>query len=386
MNEFVYSYPVKVCFGEGAAKKHLAAELKKYGQRVMLAYGGGSIKRNGIYEEIKGILEEAGKTVIDFSGIMPNPTYAKVQEGAALAREKQIDFILAVGGGSVIDCCKVISAQAMTEQDIWTLEYVSHGMPTQFLPMGAVVTASGTGAEMNNGAVITNEDKKVKGAVWGAFASFAILDPAYTLSLPMKQVISGAFDTLSHCMETYFGMPGCGNLSDDINEAIMRNVIRNIRVLIKDSEDMTARSELEWASAMAENGILKIGKVTDFQGHQIEHQLGAYTDCNHGCGLAVIHPVLYRHMIPAAVSRFAHFAKAVWGISEDGKTEEALAFAGVEALADFIREIGLPTTLTEMGITDKAVLKAVADTCNLTAGCCKKFTREEVFELLKECL
>ncbi len=386
MNDFVYSYPTKVYFGVGAAAKHLPGELAKVGRTVLLAYGGGSVKRNGVYDEIHGILESAGKTVVDFPGVMPNPTYAKVQEGAALCRERGVDFILAVGGGSVFDCCKVIAAQAMTDKDIWELEYTDHGTPTAFLPMGAVVTASGTGAEMNNGAVITNEEKKIKGAIWGASASFAILDPTYTLSLPMKQVISGAFDTLSHCMETYFGMPGADNLSDRMNEAVMVSVIENIRVLLKDELNLTARSELEWASAMAENGILKIGKVTDFQGHQIEHQLGAYTDCNHGCGLAVIHPALYRHMYKEAPARFARFAQVVWGVDPTGRTEKETALAGIDALAAFIKEIGLPTTFTEMGITDESVLRATADTCNLTAGCCKKFDREEIFQLLKECL
>ncbi len=386
MNDFVYSYPTKVYFGVGTAAKHLPGELAKVGKTVLLAYGGGSVKRNGVYDEICGILQAAGKTVVDFPGVMPNPTYAKVQEGAALCRERGVDFILAVGGGSVFDCCKVIAAQAMTDKDIWELEYTDHGMPTAFLPMGAIVTASGTGAEMNNGAVITNEEKKIKGAVWGASASFAILDPTYTLSLPMKQVISGAFDTLSHCMETYFGMPGADNLSDRMNEAVMVSVIENIRVLLKDNLNLTARSELEWASAMAENGILKIGKVTDFQGHQIEHQLGAYTDCNHGCGLAVIHPALYRHMYKEAPARFARFAQVVWGVDPAGRTEEETALAGIDALAAFIREIGLPATFTEMGITDESVLRATADTCNLTAGCCKKFDREEIFQLLKECM
>ena len=230
------------------------------------------------------------------------------------------------------------------------------------------------------------EGMEPKGAVWGASASFAILDPTYTLSLPMKQVISGAFDTLSHCMETYFGMPGADNLSDRMNEAIMVSVIENIRVLLKDNLNMTARSELEWASAMAENGILKIGKVTDFQGHQIEHQLGAYTDCNHGCGLAVIHPALYRHMYKEAPARFARFAQVVWGVDPAGRTEEETAQAGIDALAAFIRKIGLPTTFTEMGITDESVLRATADTCNLTAGCCKRFDRDEIFQLLKEYL
>lgn len=385
MKDFVYSYPTKVYFGENVAAKALPGELAKVGKTVMLAYGGGSVKRSGVYDEIYGYLKEAGKEIVDFSGIMPNPTYQKVQEGAALAREKGVDFILAVGGGSVIDCCKVVAAQALADEDIWDMEFKRHIFPTEYLPMGAVVTAAGTGAEMNNGAVITNEDTRQKAGVLGAHAAFAVLDVGYTMTLPAKQVLSGAFDTLSHCMETYFGTPRETNLSDEINEAVMRNVIRNIRLLLQNMEDREARSELLWASAMAENGILKIGKVTDFQAHQIEHQLGAFTDCNHGQGLAVIHPSLYRRMCRESTMQFARFAEKVWGIPAEGKSQEELAAAGVEALAGFIREAGLPARFTEMGITDKSVLKKTADSCNLTAGCCKRFSREEILEILEEC-
>ena len=385
MNTFTYSYPVKVYFGEKAAEKNLAAELAEVGPNVMLAYGGGSIKKNGIYEELTGILKDAGKTVTEFTGIMSNPTYAKVQEGAALAKEKNIDFILAVGGGSVIDCCKIVSAQAKLDKDIWELEYTDHKQPTEFIPMGAVVTAFGTGAEMNNGAVITNEEKMLKSALWGAFYSFAILDPAYTMTMPMKQVISGAFDSLSHSMETYMGFPREVNLSDEINEATQRNIIRNICATVKDPQDIQARSELIWAAGMAENGILKIGKATDFQCHMLEHQLGAYTDCNHGQGLAVLHPVLYRHMMPEANHQFARLAVEVWGIEPAGKTEAELATDFVDALADFIREIGLPTTFAEMNIKEETDYKAIADSTVLTGGCAKKFTREELLEVLLEC-
>ena len=231
MNNFIFENKTKVYFGKGGVKEYLGGLLANFGETVMLAYGGGSIKCNGVYDEIMGILNAQGKCVVEFSGIMSNPTYAKVQEGAKLARENHVDLILAVGGGSVSDCCKVIS---------------------------------------------------------------------------------GAFDTLSHAMETYFGKPDENNLSDDINEAAMRSVIRNIRILLTDPENYDARSELAQASAMAENGVLKIGKVTDFQAHQIEHQLGAYTDCNHGAGLAVIHPVLYRHIYKSGAARFARFAQNVW--------------------------------------------------------------------------
>lgn len=385
MNAFTYSYPLTVYFGEKTAEKNLPAELSKVGKNVMLAYGGGSVKKNGIYDELVEILNAAGKNIIEFTGIMSNPTYEKVKEGVKLAIENAVDFILAVGGGSVIDCCKVVSAQANTKEDLWELETVKHGTPTGFIPMGAVVTAFGTGAEMNNGAVITNEKLKVKGPLWGAFYDFAILDPAYTMTMPMKQVISGSFDALSHCMETYMGSPRQENLSDEINEACQRNIIRNLRATIKNPRDIAARSELVWAAAMGENGILKIGKVTDFQAHMLEHQLGAYTDCNHGQGLAVIHPVLYRHMLPEAAPQFARLAVNVWGISPDGRSEIELAEAFIGALEAFIKEIGLPGTFSEMGIEANTDYRAIAESTVLTGGCCRKFTADELFDILNEC-
>ena len=384
MKDFIFENKTKVYFGKGTVGQHLGSLLGNYGETVMLAYGGSSIKKNGVYDEIMGILNAAGKRVVELSGIMSNPTYAKGQEGAKLARENRVDLILAVGGGSVSDCCKVISAQANLDEDIWEMQYTKHTLPRKFIPLGTIVTVFGTGSEMNNGAVITHEEKKIKGALWGAQAEFAFLDPSYTLSVPMKQVISGAFDTLSHAMETYFGKPNENNLSDDLGEAVMRSVIRNTRVLLTDPENYDARSELAWASAMAENGVLKIGKVTDFQAHQIEHQLGAYTNCNHGAGLAVIHPVLYRHIYPSGAARFARWAQNVWGVAPKGSEEETAA-AGIDALASFIREIGLPPSFTALGIPEDTDLRAVADSSNITAGCCKKLNHDEIFAILAEC-
>ena len=250
--------------------------------------------------------------------------------------------------------------------------------------MGAVVTASGTGAEMNAGAVITNEEKKIKAGIFAAHADFAVLDPYYTLSVPFKQVVSGAFDTLSHCMETYFGTPSETFISDEINEAVMRNIIYNIRQLIKNHDDIDARSELMWDSAMAENSILKLGKLTDFQAHQIEHQLGAYTDCNHGQGLAVIHPILYSHIYSENIDKFARFAKAVWNVNDDMPNVE-IAVKGINKLTEFIKEIALPTTFREMGINSTACFRDVANSTNITAGCCKKLTADEIYEILMEC-
>ena len=378
MNRFDYEYPVRIHFGQGCFEESLKKELGKYGKTVMLAYGGGSLKRTGLYDRIMAILTEAGKTVVDFAGIMPNPTYAKVQEGARLAREQKVDFILAVGGGSVSDCCKIVSAQAQLDADIWDYEYTVHKTPTDFIPLGVIVTASGTGSEQNNGAVITNEEKKQKSPLWGCFADFAILDPDLTKTVPMKQVISGAFDTLSHCMETYFGNPHTTNVSDEINEAIQRNVIQNLKAIAANPDDDHARSELMWASAMGENGILKLGKQTDFQCHMLEHQLGAYTDCNHGQGLAVLHPTLYRHIYQSAPEKFHRWAQEVWLVQT--------AEDGIDALEDLIREVGLPTTLTEMGITlDETTRHAIADSTIITPGCCKQMTTDELYDILKEC-
>lgn len=380
MNNFNYQYPVKQYFGKGCAEESLKNEMSGMGNTVMLAYGGGSVKRSGLYDKIRSWLEDAGKKVVDFSGIMPNPTYAKVQEGAHIARENKVDFILAVGGGSVIDCCKIISAQAMTDYDVWDMFYSDHRLPTEFIPCGAVVTASGTGAEQNCGAVITNEDKCLKQALFGAYHRFAILDSDLTLTLPMSQVISGAFDTLSHCMETYMGQPFRTNVSDEVNESIMRNVVRNIRSLIENPNDDFARSELMWDSAMAENGMLKLGKTTDFQCHMIEHSVGAYTDCNHGQGLAVIHPALYRAYMPDGAKKLSRMAREVWGIVCDD--DEKAAQLGIDALESFIKEIGLPTRWSEMGITDTAVMRGAADSCVITPGCCHRFTRDEIYNLL----
>lgn len=395
MNSFNYQYPVRQHFGKGCAENALKEEMKKVGKQVLLAYGGGSIKRTGLYDKICQWLEESGKEVVDFGGIMPNPTYAKVQEGARIVRDEHIDFILAVGGGSVIDCCKIVSSQAMMDVDAWDDWYVGHNLSKEFVPMGAVVTASGTGAEQNNGAVITNEEKKLKQPLFGAFHSFAILDSDLTKTLPMKQVISGAFDTLSHCMETYMGKPQSTNVSDEVNEAVMRNVIKNIHAIIADPDDDFARGELMWDSAMAENGLLKLGKVTDFQCHMIEHAVGAYTDCNHGQGLAILHPTFYRHLLNAGTAKLARMAQEVWGVKSDveGVTYRnadaaelrTIAEKGIAALEAFIKEIGLPTHWSEIGITDDAVLRAASDTCFITPGCCKQMSRNEIFELLKEC-
>lgn len=383
MKAFTYTYPVKNYFGEGVVERALEAELPSMGSTIMLAYGGGSVKRSGLYDTLVAKLEAAGKTVVDFAGIMPNPTYEKVQEGARIARENNVDFILAVGGGSVFDCCKIVSAQAKLDEDIYEFERTKGGMPTELIPMGCIVTLSGTGAEQNAGGVITFEDKNEKGPLFGALPKWAALDPVLTLTVPRAQFMSGAYDSLSHCMETYFDVsPYCA--SDDINLAVQKNIVRNMRAVAANEDDLTARSELVYDSAMGENGVLKIGKMGGFQAHMIQHQYGAYTHTNHGMGLAIIHPALYRVVAPEAPEKFAIWAREVWGVTETD--DLAAANAGIDALVAFTREMGLPLSFAEMGSdASDETLRAVADTAILLPSCPMHLTRDEIFDILVSC-
>ena len=394
MKNFIFENSTKVYFGEGCVKEHLTDLLSGYGQNVLLAYGGGSIKKNGVYEEVVSALEKAGKAVTEFTGIMENPTYEKALEGAALVRKYAVDLILAVGGGSVMDCCKAASLAARYEGDAWEDFWENAGkLDFEPVPLGVIVTSSGSGSECNGGAVITNEETKIKtDRDYPALnPRFALLDPAYTYSVPLRQMLAGGFDILSHIMETYFSEPNDDNVSDDISEALMKNVIRNLRTAVKEPRDYTARSNLMWDAVMAENRIIKMGKRLDFECHMMEHQLGAYTNCSHGEGLAVLHPVYYRHICRDGAVKFARFAVNVWGINREDKsgrkkTDEELALAGVEKLADFIKEIGLPSSLTEIGITDETLLNAAADSCACNAGGYRQLTRGEIRQIFEEAL
>lgn len=386
MNSFVFQNSTKVYFGKGCVKDHLS-KVTAGAEKIMIAYGGGSIKRNGVYDEVTGILKEAGKTVVEFSGIMPNPTYGKVCEGAELVRDEEVDMIIAVGGGSVMDCCKAISLAAVYDGDIWSDFWERPGaIDFEPLPLGVIVTVAGTGSECNGGSVITNEEKKIKtGRDYPECdPEFALLDPTYTYSVPKEQMVSGGFDILSHIMETYFSKPDEDNVSDDIMEALMKSVIRNLRVAIKEPEDHVARSNLMWDATMAENRLIKMGKKCDFQCHNMKHQLGAYTDCNHGRGLAVLHPVYYRHIYREGLQKFIRFAENVWDMERDGRSDDEMALAGIDALEAFINEIGLPSSLSELG-TRKEELREIADSCGISAGSYKKLSKDEIYDIFNEC-
>ena len=384
MNHFMFYNPVRVYFGEGAAKHGLETELTQIGTRVMLAYGGGSIRRNGVYDEIVTLLKAAGKEIIEFSGITPNPRYSEVQACAKLAREQKVDFMLAAGGGSVIDCVRTAAVQALLDEDIWEYEAVQHKLPQDAIPMGIVLTLGGTGSDMNWLAGVNYEEKHEKVTFAGRHAVFNIIDPAYTASVPMKQLLTGAFDTLSHYMETYFGQGSF--VSDEIMEAIMRNVIRNAKIVQSDPENMDARSELLWDSSLALSGLPGAGKMNDFQCHGIEHWISGYTDANHGRTLAVLHPVVYRYICSTAPEKFARFATEVMGVNAGGRSPLETAMAGIDALEGLIRELGLPTCFTELGIeTDDALLEAIADHCRPNPGCCRQLTRDDFLAILKAC-
>lgn len=388
MNDFEFQNATHVYFGRNALDA-VPAEVAD-AQTVMIAYGGGSVKRTGVYDRVAEPLRAAGKTIVDFGSIMANPTYAKVCEGARLAREKGVDYIIAIGGGSVMDCSKAIALGAV-EDDVWEKHWVRfEPIAVTPLPLGIVVTATGTGSEGNGGAVITNEETRVKtGKDYPELnARFAILDPTLTFTVPPTQTISGAYDSLNHMMEEYFSLPVGDVLADDMLEAAMRSVIRDLPKVIENPEDYQARANLEWASALAENRVLKSGKQTAFQCHMIEHQIGAFTDCVHGLGLAAFTANYYRRIFdksPEALFQFKRFAVNVWGIDPAGKTDEEVAREGIDALDGWTREVGAYRSLGELGLSADQV-EEVAATIALLPTALASLTREDLVALLNESL
>lgn len=376
---------IKLLFGEGGVEKHLAEELSRYGSNIMLAYGGGSVKRSGLYDQLTGILQQAGKHVVDFGGITSNPTYDMVLRGAEAVKREKVDFILAVGGGSVMDCVKIISAAAKAPKDYWELSFEDHQTVTDGTPWGAVVTLSGTGSEMNGGAGINNTALRKKATLFGSYASFAICDPAYLLTVPHKQMASGIFDNLSHCMETYFGSGEC--VSDAMNEAVMHDIVENARAWKGNPENLDILSNLMWDSSLPQTFLFGCGKEGGFQCHPIEAQLCAYTGSNHGMALAVIHPSYYRHIVKDMPEKFTRFGQKVFGLDPTGKTTEELAADSVEALAAFVQELGLDSSFTQLGLdVNEEILQRVSENCRIADGMPRKLEREEIFQLLREVL
>lgn len=383
---FVYSNPTKIYFGD-EAQKNLSAALNGFGKKVLLVYGGGSIKSNGIYDEVVKALQESHKEWIELSGVMPNPTLCKLEEGRALARENNVDFILAVGGGSVIDYAKSVSVSAWYEGDAWENFWVKQNEPAadaRLIPVGAVLTMAGTGSEMNGGTVITNTETKMKlTKVFGdrLMPKFAIMNPRYTFSLPHYQMVAGIYDTFSHIMEQYFSDPDDDSTSDYISEGLMRSVIASSRVAIKEPDNYEARSNLMWASTWALNTLIGRGKRQDWMPHMIGKAITAHTGATHGMTLSAIAGAYYRFMLPYGLKRFARFARVVWEIPANGKTEEQLAAEGIAALESWIKEIGAVSNISELGVSAE-MLPAIADSTVLNQGGFKKLDRSEVIAIL----
>ena len=345
LGNFNYSNPTKLYFGDDA-QKNLSEELKHYGTKVLLTYGGGSIKTNGIYDEVISALRTAGKEVIELSGVMPNPTTDKLYEGAKIAWENEVDLILAVGGGSTIDYAKAVSVSAWYDGDPWKKFYLEQEDPDssqRIIPVGSVLTMVGTGSEMNGGSVITNHETKLKiGKVFGesVIPKFSILNPRYTFSVPQRQMVAGIFDIMSHIMEQYFSGED-DNTSDYLAEGLMRSLIHCSRIAVKNPQDYEARSNIMWTSTWALNTLIGKGKSQDWMVHMIGQAIGAYTDATHGMTLSGVSIAYYRHILRYGLNKFVRFATAVWDIPAAGKTDEQLAQEGVKALLDWMKEIGV---------------------------------------------
>lgn len=386
LGNFVYYNPTKLYFGD-EAQQHLAEALSEYGKKVLLTYGGGSIKQNCIYDTVKAALKEAGKDVVELSGVMPNPTVKKLDEGRKVARENDVDLILAVGGGSTIDYAKGVAASAWYDGDAWERFWVKQDNPKpeeKVIPVGAVLTLAGTGSEMNGGSVITNEEQKLKiGKVFGSrlIPKFAILNPRFTFTLPKKQMVAGIYDIMSHIMEQYFSGDD-DSTSDYMAEGLMRSLIVSSRKAVKNPEDYEARSNIMWTSTWALNTLIGKGKTQDWMVHMIGQAIGAYTDATHGMTLSAVSGPYYRFVQQFGTHKFARFAKVVWDIPADGKTDQELAVAGIEALENWIKEIGAASDISILGVTED-MLEGIADATFLGGGY-KELTREDVMEILKK--
>ncbi len=382
---FKYWNPTKLYFGENSLN-YLADELKNYGPVVMLSYGGGSIKRNGIYDAVIDILKKAGKTIIEDAGVMPNPTVEKLYEGARMARENNVDLILAVGGGSTIDYAKGVSTSAWCEEDPWQKYYLRGEEATcKVIPVGSILTMVGTGSEMNGGSVITNHAEGLKvGKVFGpyAFPKFTILNPTFTYTVPQYQMVAGFYDIMCHILEQYLSDDD-DNTTDYIAEGLMQSLIRSSRVAVKNPRDYEARSNIMWTATWALNTLLKMGKSTDWEVHMIGQAVGAHTNATHGMTLAAVSMAYYHHILDAGLHKFVRFAQNVWGIRGEGKTDRQIAEEGLQALEAWMREIGVVLHLKELGVTNE-MIPAIADSTFLLTGGYKTLTREEVIEILKE--
>ena len=388
LGNFSYCNPTKLYFGDDSLK-YLNEELPKYGKNVQLIYGGGSIKINGIYDQVVEILKAQGKNIIEDGGVMSNPTVEKLYEGIEIARKNNVDLLLAVGGGSCCDYAKAVSVSVNCKEDPWEKYYIRFEEPDcETLPVGCVLTMAGTGSEMNAGSVITNHKNKMK--VGHVFADerimprFSILNPKFTMTLPKRQMIAGIYDIFNHICEQYFSGDD-DNTSDYLSEALMRSVIHSSKIAVNDPQDYEARSNIMWTATWALNTLISRGKSTDWMVHMIGQAVGAYTDATHGMTLSAVSLPYYRYILPYGVAKFKRFAVEVWNVSTDGKTDEQIALEGLSKMENWMKELGLALNITELG-ANKDMIDGIADSTLIMDGGYKVLDRDEIVEILKESL
>ena len=386
LGNFTYCNPTKLYFGKDALNG-LKEELPKYGKNVLLVYGGGSIKKNGIYDKVVAALNECGKTVYEDAGVMPNPTVEKLYEGVQRARDAKADFILAVGGGSVCDYAKAVSISVNCKEDPWDKYYIRFedvDPDCKIIPVGCVLTMVGTGSEMNGGSVITNHKQKLKiGHVFGenVFPKFSILNPEFTYSLPRYQMVAGFYDIMSHILEQYFSGED-DNTSDYLSEGLLRSLIHSSEIAVKNPTDYEARSNIMWTATWALNTLIAKGKATDWEVHMIGQAVGAVTDATHGMTLAAVSMAYYKLIMPYGLKKFVRYATNVWGVNPVGKTDETIAEEGLAAMEAWMRRIGLVMNVSELGVTDENLEDVVKATLIMEDGY-KVLTQDDVRNILK---
>lgn len=393
MRDFIFHNPVKIYFGKGQAR-HIAQEVERVEGAVLVVYGGGSIKRNGAYDDVMAALAGTGHKIIELPGVTPNPRLDKALEGVRLVKEHGVGLILAVGGGSVIDCAKFISLGSGIgdDEDLWD-DYIETGKPAPegLIPVGVVLTTAATGSEMGDAAVLTNweRNRKLGYTSFPLMPRFSVLDPSYLMTLPAEQTVYGFEDMFCHTCEQYFSYPVGDNLSDEIAEGIQRHILRSWRACLSDPKDYEARSNAMWDSTLALNRIISRGKEEDWVTHGIEHALSAYTDIAHGAGLAVVHPhwMAYVYLVNDEVTaRFARWAVDVWGVTPTGKTDRTVAEEGIDRYVDFLRRVGAPLTLSEAGVPDDpASLDKYADHAGEAGGSFVQIHRDDARAILEAC-
>ncbi len=387
LGNFSYLNATKLYFGDDSLK-YLNEELPKYGKNVQIVYGGGSIKKNGIYDDVVRILKENGKTIIEDPGVMPNPTVEKLRAGVRIARENHTDLLLAIGGGSCCDYAKAVSVSVNCDEDPWEKYYLRFEEPTcEIIPVGCILTMAGTGSEMNAGAVITNHETHLKiGHVFGSevMPKFSILNPKYTMSLPKRQMVAGIYDIFNHICEQYFSGED-DNTSDYISEALMKSVVHSSLIALENPEDYEARSNIMWTATWALNTLISRGKSTDWMVHMLGQSVGAYTDATHGMTLSAVSMPYYRYIMPYGLQKFKRFATEVWGVCPDGKSDEEVAKAGLDAMENWMKTLGVAMKLSEIGGTEE-MIEGIADGTIILDGGYKVLTRDDVVQILRESL